>query len=75
MVEDTAHGPVGGGGFGLGGQGWSVWVYGLVQVSDHTYGTLLTKLLVNDLFTIMVHTLNKQYVQIVLQYSINKKYI
>lgn len=39
VVEDTAHGPVGGGGFGLGGQGWSVWVYGLVQVSDHTYGT------------------------------------
>lgn len=32
MVEDTAHGSVRGGGLGLGRQGRSVWIYGLVQV-------------------------------------------
>lgn len=34
MVEDTAYCPVGGGWFGLGCQGWGIWIYGLVQVSD-----------------------------------------
>lgn len=36
MVEDTAHCPVRGRGFGLGGQGRSIWVYCSVQVSDQT---------------------------------------
>lgn len=34
VVKDTAHGAVGGGGFGLGGQGRGVWVDGPVYVSD-----------------------------------------
>lgn len=59
LVEDTAHSPVWGGRFGLGGQGRGVWVYCLVQVPDHTNKTskiisvmadILTKFLENALF-------------------------
>lgn len=38
VIEDTAHSAVGGRGFGLGGQGRGIWVYGLMQVSGHTHG-------------------------------------
>lgn len=36
VVEDAAHCPVRGRGFGLGGQEWSIWVYCSVQVSDQS---------------------------------------
>lgn len=39
VVEDAAHGAVGGRRFGLGGQRRGVRVYGPVQVSEHTNGT------------------------------------
>lgn len=51
LVEDTAHSPVGGGRFGLGGQGRGIWVYGLVQVSDHTYETSKIISVIADILT------------------------
>lgn len=36
VVKDAAHGTVRGRRFGLGGQWWSIWINGPVQISDLT---------------------------------------
>lgn len=47
MVEDAAHSPIGGGGFGLRFKGRSIGVYSPVQVPAHTHSRMLETISAN----------------------------